>query len=174
MTNQTKNQQQIEPNRRDALMVIGGACAAASLSLGGCTFSEVYGSLSAQTLNLSLTDEMMAPLREVGGLAPVDADAWKVLLIRRSESEIIALNRVCTHLDCDMLPGIGVWDTESENLTCICHNSKFGPDGAVVQKPADGMDIAPLVAHEVRFDPASDEFLLILGGSESEPVGETP
>lgn len=40
-----------------------------------------------------------------------------------------ALSLVCTHLGCTLAP-------DEAGFTCPCHNSRYGPDGAVLSGPA--------------------------------------
>ncbi len=155
------------PNRREALATIGGcACAAAAAVSVGCTFSEVYGNLSVQTVPFDLADEVFAPLQEVGQMVALDADGWKLLLIRRSEDSVIGLDRMCPHALCDMAPNLtGAW--ENDTLICICHDSRFGPDGALLQGPAE----VGIRAHDVRFDPSTGRGVIVAGGVTSEDGG---
>ena len=141
-----------ERNRREVLATLGGcACAAAAVSMTGCTFSKVYGSLSVQTVPFDLADPTFAPLNEVGQMVALDADGWNLLLVRRDADTVIGLNRMCPHALCDMAPDIaGVW--ENDSLLCICHNSRFGPDGALMEGPAE----EGIMAHDVRFDPSTN------------------
>jgi nitrite reductase/ring-hydroxylating ferredoxin subunit len=159
------------PNRREALATIGGcACAAAAVATVGCSFSDVYSSLSVQTVPFDLADDTFAALREVGQMVAVDADGWRLLLIRRSEDSVIGLDRICPHAFCDMAPDLtGAW--ENDTLICVCHDSRFGPDGALLQGPAE----VGITAHDVRFDPATGKGVIVAGELASDGgVIDTP
>ena len=65
----------------------------------------------------------------------------KVMVVRDSEGNNLALNPTCTHRGC-----IVEWNQESANLVCPCHNAKFSADGEVLAKPA----LEPLATYEVR------------------------
>jgi Rieske Fe-S protein len=52
-----------------------------------------------------------------------------------------AINAICTHLGCTVLPGAGALD-------CPCHGSIFNLDGSFIQGPAGG----PLLRYVVAFD----------------------
>ena len=147
-----------KPNRREALVVLGGCAYAAAAATMGCTFSEVYGSLTAQTVPFDLSDETFAPLEEIGNLVPLDIDGWRLILIRNSEDSIIGLDRICPHAFCDMTPPLGAW--EDDLLVCVCHDSRFTADGTVVKGPAED----DLLVHDVRFDPATGTGVIVTGG----------
>lgn len=85
-----------------------------------------------ETLDLDLSDDMYANLRNVGGSlrATIEGIGPKVLIIRTSESTASVLSEVCTHASCPVnLP-------ENGQILCACHNSLFDLDGSVVRGPA--------------------------------------
>jgi Rieske Fe-S protein len=150
------------PSRRDAVrrLVQCAGCALALPALGGCTISRVFGGAGGN-VSFDLADAAYAPLREVGGLVPVDSGARRLLLIRVSASEIAALDRICTHAACDMSPDVdGRWDGEA--LVCVCHDSRFAPNGEVLRGPAT----RDLESFPVDFDE--------MAGTGTVQVGEPP
>ena len=151
--------------RRDALVTLGGCVCAAAAAATGCTYSAVYGSLTAQSVAFDLADETFAPLQTVGSMVPLDIDGWRLILIRQSEDTIIGLDRICPHAFCDMTPPLGAW--EDNTLICICHDSRFAPDGRVLQGPAE----TDLLVHDVRFDPATGQGVVVTGGLPDEGTG---
>ena len=148
----------IEPNRREMLEgLVRCGCAAAVVSMTGCTFAEVYGDLEATSVAFDLNQEAYAALNDVGGMVPIDEGAWRTVLVRRTESEIIALDRMCPHEWCDMLPGSGgMWFEDS--LMCLCHGSRFAVDGKVLTGPA--VDNIP--SYRVQYDSESQTGTLFL------------
>lgn len=50
----------------------------------------------------------------------------------RTEAGLLALHKVCTHLDC--LLG---WDEQNNRYLCPCHGSQFAADGQVLSGPAE-------------------------------------
>lgn len=50
----------------------------------------------------------------------------------RTEAGLLALHKVCTHLDC--LLG---WDEHNGRYLCPCHGSQFAADGQVLSGPAE-------------------------------------
>jgi cytochrome b6-f complex iron-sulfur subunit len=52
--------------------------------------------------------------------------------LMRTEAGLLALHKVCTHLDC--LLG---WDEQNRRYLCPCHGSQFAADGQVLSGPAE-------------------------------------
>lgn len=65
----------------------------------------------------------------------------KVIVVKDSNNQILAVNSVCTHRGCTV-----EWQKDSNTLLCPCHNAKFSPDGQVLAKPAK----TPLASYEVK------------------------
>jgi Rieske Fe-S protein len=155
-------------NRRSLLKVLScSGCAVAAASMGGCTIAEVFGG-GAGELAFDVSESEFAALAEINGAAPVDLAGRKILLIRTKTDEIVALSRLCTHVNCDMSPRLdGIWD--GEHLTCTCHDSKFDITGKVLQGPAT----RDLSTYAVTFDAATGQGTLTVG-TEPEPEPENP
>lgn len=81
-------------------------------------------------------------LSEVGGQAAVDVDEalLHLLIARTGEDCWVGVWRVCTHGACEV-----EWEPEAAEVSCPCHGSRFGADGAVLQGPAT----EALAAYEV-------------------------
>ena len=140
--------------------VAGGGCALALLQFG-CTMAEVN---CAEAVNISFDFTDGSPFKKletVGEMLAVDAGCLKLVLIRRSEDEIIAIDRICPHAFCEMSPGqSGVWRQETESnqdyLECTCHTSRFAANGAKISGPTPtGVDSFP-----VSFDEDSGRWLV--------------
>ena len=127
--------------RRDALRVIGcGTCAVATLG-PGCTFSELYSDFEGEAVVIDLNTETYAVLKEVGGMVPLDVGPVKLNLIRVEDDEIVALERICPHLQEDMAP---VGSSEQAKglysdgiLICTAHGSQFDLNGNAVGGPTN-------------------------------------
>lgn len=154
-------------DRRTALKALGiGGCALATASLTGCTVAEVFGG-GGTGFDFDLTQGKFAALTAVDGVVAVD-EGRPVLLIRTAQDTIVALNRICTHTQCDMAPGkFGVWD--GERLQCTCHNSFFNAEGKVLSGPAS----RDLTSYTVEFD-ASAGTGNVQFGNVPEPEPENP
>ena len=143
-------------SRRSFLQGLGAAAVACPL-LAACEFVDVYGDAPevAET-EFDVNDEDLVALREVGGMACLNAGTALLLLIRRSEGEVLATDRICPHQGlsmgpCGNNPGVAQWDPEREELTCIWHQSVFNTAGEVV----DGPSTRPLRVYATEFDPAT-------------------
>ncbi len=154
-------------DRRGFLKTLGCAagCAALSTLAKGCTVVELYGGAGAD-VTFDLAVAPYDALRTVGGVVPVDTGARKLLLIRLTETEMVALDRICTHVGCDMTPGVsGAWDAPSKQLICTCHGSVFDEGGKVLSGPAS----SDLATFPVEFDAAAGTGVIRVGGDEAQP-----
>lgn len=149
-------------DRRSALKLIGSACAVSAL--GGCVIAKINNAPElGAAFSFDLSDPKFAPLKTVGEAVDVDdAAGYQIILIRLNEDEIMALDRICTHSQCDMkLDGPdGRWD--GEKIICTCHNSHFSPRGEVLRPPAT----RPLPTYDVEFSADSDAVQVIFGDAE--------
>ena len=73
----------------------------------------------------------------IRGLAPGDAAVVRsggeqVAVHRDEDGQLDVVSAVCTHAG-----GIVLWDKADAQWGCPCHGSKFSPDGAVLQGPAE-------------------------------------
>lgn len=157
------------PDRRAALKILGvSGCALAAASVSGCTVAEVFGG-GGTGFDFDLSQGQFAALTAVDGVVAVD-EGRPVLLIRTASDTIVALNRICTHTQCDMAPGkFGVWN--GERLQCTCHNSFFDADGKVLSGPAT----RDLTKYTVEFDPDTETGSVQFGNTpEPEPENPVP
>ena len=102
------------------------------VALVACSKSESVADSndSSNTANAeeALTIGTMSQLQEAGFLLDEKA---KVLVIKNSQEELMAVNPTCTHQGC-----IVDWNAEENQFICPCHNAKFAPDGKVTGTPA--------------------------------------
>ena len=155
----------LQPTRRDVIRTtVKGGCAIALLSSGACTFADVYGELGYREIELDLNSDQYNPLQTVGGLVEVTEGAWQLVAIRLSETEIIALNRICPHEQLEMSPNIGaVWFDNS--LICPHHGSRFDASGQPL--PGSLSDEA-IDTYRVEFDLGENKALLFVGENRDE------
>lgn len=150
-------------DRRSLLKLMGGGCA---LAASGCTIAEVFGVTAGGQVAFDLAEPDFAPLRQVGGAVALDTGGRAVILIRVSETRVVALNRICTHEACDMKPGtLGRWD--GAKLICLCHNSHFNAEGVVLQGPAN----RDLTSYPVTFDAATGKGTITFGNADPAGAG---
>lgn len=138
-----------------------GGCAMASVLLPACEIAELKTTGETLTsFDFDVNDSKLSALATVGGIAPVDAGVDKLILIRLAADKVAALDRICTHAACEIVPPIGTWDQASKTLTCLCHNSQFGGDGKFKTGPAASGD---LPAYAVTFDATTGKGTIDLG-----------
>ncbi len=163
--------QKPEIHRREFLTVLGcGSCAALTLTSTGCTIAEIFET-GGGDLAYNVSEPQFSPLASVDGVVPVEVAGRPILLIRTDEQTIVALNRICTHVQCDMDPQIsGAWD--GEKLICLCHDSHFDAQGRVLQGPAT----RDLQVYPTTFDAATGVGTVTVGLGESDdaPPPEDP
>ena len=120
-------------DRRTVLLGLGVGAAAV---LAGCLSSGSAlasgNSTSCGTGHcLDLSDSANSALNTVGGALLIDVGADTVMVIRASDTSVIALSAICTHAGCSM-----DYDSTAHQLTCPCHGSVFSVNGQVVSGPA--------------------------------------
>jgi cytochrome b6-f complex iron-sulfur subunit len=124
--------------RREFLCSLGaaGVASAALTALPACEVAQLREGSSGE-FTFDLADPTYASLALVGGMQSADALGHKIVIVRVSNQEFVALDRLCTHVFCDMGPDMaGHWDKAAETLTCVCHDSVFAKDGHVLAGPA--------------------------------------
>ena len=113
--------------RREFIKWVGVGAIASYLpvALAACTANKTANSDSTpEELSLGTTEQ----LETEGYLLNESA---KVMVVKNSQGELIAVNPTCTHQGC-----IVGWEKDSNTLVCPCHNAQFTPDGTVLAKPA--------------------------------------
>lgn len=71
-----------------------------------------------------------AQLTEKGSILNEDAE---VIVVRNPDTnEIVALNSVCPHRECNV-----EWEAAEKYLECPCHASQFALDGKLLEGPAE-------------------------------------
>lgn len=114
-----------------------GACAAVALVRGatGCTPSSNLPTATAipcgAGLCINLSDPTNEPLTKVGGAMLVtNTNSDTVMVIRTSDTDVVALDAICTHLGCTL-----DFDSKDNLLVCPCHGAKFNEMGSAVSGP---------------------------------------
>ncbi|AAZ56056.1 Putative iron-sulphur protein [Thermobifida fusca YX] len=118
---------------RRAMLAGTGAAGAVALTATGCGTTPkpqdaLRGTVVAQTTDVP----------EGGGLLLMDA---KLVITQPEPGTFLAFSASCTHGGCT------VQEVTTEIL-CLCHHSKFGLDGEVLQGPA----VDPLEQFEVKVE----------------------
>ena len=137
--------------RRGFLGLASGAalCALLAPALAACEVGEVLGAAPV-SLDFDLANPRFAALASVGGIVSVDSGPKQILLLRTSDADVIAINRICTHQGCDLDPSRdGGYAPSTMEILCRCHGARFSSTGMVLRGPAR----QDLVRHAVMFDP---------------------
>jgi cytochrome b6-f complex iron-sulfur subunit len=108
------------------------ACSKASSDNNNTALSN--GSDAANFVSIGTSEE----LQKNGYLLDKNS---KVIVVKDSNNQILAVNSVCTHRGCTV-----EWQKDSNTLFCPCHKAKFAPNGQVLAKPAK----TPLASYEVK------------------------
>jgi cytochrome b6-f complex iron-sulfur subunit len=88
-------------------------------------------------ITVDLNDPAYASLKTVGGFAY----KGDIIIIRSTDSDYLALSKVCTHSQCTV-----TYNSTNKDIPCPCHGSKFTTNGAVVNGPAT----SPLKKYDVK------------------------
>jgi cytochrome b6-f complex iron-sulfur subunit len=123
-------------SRRELLRGLGVAAVGALVVGAGC--GQQGSSLSTATSAscgtgecIDLTDAANQPLTTAGGAMLVDMTGDTIMVVRVSDTQVIALSAICTHAGCTMDYTAG-----QKVLDCPCHGSQFATDGSVLRGPA--------------------------------------
>jgi Rieske Fe-S protein len=79
----------------------------------------------------------------------------KILLVRISGTEYIALSTLCTHLQCTVITQVPV----NGPISCECHGSRFAIDGSVMWSP---VPIEPLTKYASTYVAASSKLYVVI------------
>jgi Rieske Fe-S protein len=113
-----------------------GACAALALvrSATGCTPGSNLDTATVVPcgggLCINLNDPTNAALTKVGGAMLVNGNGDTMMVIRTAETEVVALDAICTHLGCTLS-----FDSKDSQLVCPCHGAKFNEMGSAISGP---------------------------------------
>jgi cytochrome b6-f complex iron-sulfur subunit len=124
-------------SRREVLHGLGVAAVGALAVVAGC--QQQSSSLSNATSSscgtgecIDLTDASNKELTTTGGAMLIDVASDTVMVIRFSDTQVVAVSAICTHTGCSM-----DYSASQQVLDCPCHGSRFSTDGKVVRGPAN-------------------------------------
>jgi cytochrome b6-f complex iron-sulfur subunit len=124
-------------SRRELLQGLGVAAVGALVVAAGC--GQQGSSLSTATTSscgtgacIDLGNAANQELTSAGGAMLVDMAGDTIMVVRVSDTQVVAVSAICTHAGCSMDYSAG-----QKLLDCPCHGSQFTTDGSVVRGPAN-------------------------------------
>jgi Rieske Fe-S protein len=70
-------------------------------------------------------------------------NSYGVFVLRKSETEVVALSNKCTHLSCRVN-----WNTDKQQYVCPCHDAHFDINGGILSGPPP----RPLDKYETKIE----------------------
>ncbi|TVR04684.1 MAG: Rieske (2Fe-2S) protein [Deltaproteobacteria bacterium] len=165
------------PGRR-RFLAAGLGMAVACPALQGCEFVEVFDTPMAapgEIVNFDVAAPEYAALDSVGGSACLVVGSLDLMLVRVTDDEVIAYERICPHENLP-LSGCGGrgpfldFDAAQQRIRCPFHNSIFDRDGALVSGPAP----RSIRAFPASFDPEAGTGILRVDGPPAESATSAP
>lgn len=114
--------------KRSAVGVIAGGAILSTMNVEAfaktAAANKAVFRKSGDDLVVKLADN--TSLGKTGGSVKVNDE---IMLIRKSETEFMAVKTICTHKGCDV-------ELDGDKFVCPCHGSEYTIDGKVTQGPA--------------------------------------
>jgi cytochrome b6-f complex iron-sulfur subunit len=124
-------------SRRELLQGLG-VTAVGALALGAIGCGQSGSSLPTATTAscgagqcIDLTDANNKDLAAAGGAMLVDMASDTIMVIRVSDTQVVAVSAICTHAGCSM-----DYLADQDQIDCPCHGSRFSTTGQVLRGPA--------------------------------------
>jgi len=124
-------------SRRALLRGLGVAAVGALVLDAGCQ-SQGSSLATAKTTScgtgecIDLADAANQALAKAGGALLIDTATDTIMVVRTSDTQVVALSAICTHAGCSMDYNAG-----QQLLDCGCHGSQFSTAGRVLRGPAN-------------------------------------
>jgi Rieske Fe-S protein len=122
-----------------------GPPVAGDLSPGDVSAGDGFARCGDQ-LCLDLAHPANTSLTAVDGARALTFEGKRLIVIRVSATEVVALSAVCTHTGCTVR-----YTPINADIECPCHGSTFALDGKVTHGPA----ARPLALFPATLDPAT-------------------
>lgn len=129
----------VDEGRRRVLRA-GVAGAGVVAAAGVCSGCALFNKNDLDLVSEERADALTVPLsrfpqlEEPNGFVNVEANDGddRIVILRTSAGEVVALSMVCTHWSCDI-----DWEKDEQAFVCPCHGSRFDTAGAVTEGPAE-------------------------------------
>lgn len=122
-------------SRRAVLQGFGVAAVGALILGAGCQQGSSLPTANSASCGanqcIDLGDTANKELATAGGAMLVDSSTDTIMVIRISDTQVLALSAVCTHAGCTV-----DYNASQQQLDCPCHGSQFSTDGQVLHGPA--------------------------------------
>ncbi|HAH25678.1 MAG TPA: Rieske (2Fe-2S) protein, partial [Prolixibacteraceae bacterium] len=93
--------------------------------ISSCSSATTPGTTGNTVVDLN--SSQFAALKTVGGFAY----NGNVFIMRTSDTNYIAISRICTHQGCTV-----AYNSSTKQFVCPCHGARYNASGAVLQGPA--------------------------------------
>jgi len=112
--------------KKSAIGIVAGSAVLNSIGTAAYTESRAARAVRAYGDDIIIKLSENRSLSKPGGSLRVSDE---IMLIRKSETEFIAVNTICTHKGCDV-------ELEGNKFVCPCHGSEYTIEGKVIEGPA--------------------------------------
>jgi cytochrome b6-f complex iron-sulfur subunit len=110
---------------------VGALAVAAGCQQQGSSLSTASSASCGNGMCIDLGDAANKQLTNAGGAMLIDTASDTIMVVRVSDTQVIALSAICTHAGCAM-----DFNASQHVLDCPCHGSQFSTDGSVTRGPA--------------------------------------
>jgi cytochrome b6-f complex iron-sulfur subunit len=112
--------------KKSAMGIVVGGAALTTLNLEAFANTPAAQAIKITADEITVKLSENASLSKTGGTVKINDE---IMLIRKSDTEFIAVRTICTHKGCDV-------ELEGTKFICPCHGSEFSLDGKVLSPPA--------------------------------------
>jgi cytochrome b6-f complex iron-sulfur subunit len=114
------------------VVAVGTLVVAAGCAQQGSSLSTATSASCGAGICIDLSDASNKELSAAGGAMLVDMTNDTVMVVRVSDTQVVALSAICTHAGCSM-----DYVASQALVNCPCHGSQFSTAGNVLRGPAN-------------------------------------
>lgn len=112
--------------KKSAIGVVAGGAILGTFNIEAFAKAPAAKALKITADDITVKLSENASLSKAGGTLKVNDE---IMLIRKTDTEFLAVKTVCTHKGCDV-------ELEGDKFVCPCHGSEYTIDGKVTTGPA--------------------------------------